>query len=325
MAEASAKRALIVGVTGQDGAYLARLLLEKGYEVVGTSRNARARCENLERLRIRERVKVETLNPADLRGVSDVLARVRPQEVYNLCGQSSVGLAFEQPLETFASIADTTATLLEGLRGHGEDLRFFNASSSECFGEVPSGLADEATPFAPRSPYAAAGAAAHWMTVVYREAYGLFACNGILFNHESPLRPERFVTMKIAAAAARIAKGSKEKLSLGNLDVRRDWGWAPEYVDTLWRMLQQERASDYVVATGRLSSLEEFVAAAFGALRLDWREHVVRDPALERPAEVRGFAGNAGKAAAELGWKPTVVMPALAAEMVRSNTGTHGG
>ena len=225
-----------------------------------------------------------------------------------------------QPVETFNSIVNGTVNLLEAIRFLGEPIRFYNAASSESFGDVAGGLADESTPFHPRSPNGTAKAAAHWVVANYREGYGLFACNGILFNHESPLRPSRFVTRKIVNAAARIAKGSKEKLSLGNLHVRRDWGWGPEYVDAMRRMLQQETPDDYVVATGRLSSLEEFVAAVFGAVALDWREHVISDPARLRPTDLEGCAGDARRAAERLGWRATITMPEIAVALVRAET-----
>jgi len=311
------KRALICGVSGQDGAYLAKLLLDKGYEVVGTSRDAQvARFENLSRLGILDRVKLESMSMGDFRSVFQVLRKWIPRELYNLSGQSSVALSFEQPVETFNSIVNGSVNLLEAIRFTGEPIRYYNASSSECFGNVEGGLADESTPFRPRSPYAAAKAAAHWQVANYREGYKLFACNGILFNHESPLRPERFVTRKITRAVHRIARGSSERLKLGNLTVRRDWGWAPEYVDAIWRMLQQEKPDDFVVATGTLSSLEEFVAAAFAAEGLDWHDHVSFDAALTRPTDLVGFAGDAGRAAQQLDWTASVRMPEVAARMV---------
>jgi GDPmannose 4,6-dehydratase len=200
----------------------------------------------------------------DFRSVFQVVRKWLPRELYNLSGQSSVALSFDQPVETFNSIVNGSVNLLEAIRFTGEPIRYYNASSSECFGNVEGGFADESTPFRPRSPYAAAKAAAHWQVANYREGYKLFACNGVLFNHESPLRPERFVTRKITRAVHRIARGSSERLKLGNLTVRRDWGWAPEYVDAMWRMLQQEKPDDYVVATGETHSVREFVEAAFG-------------------------------------------------------------
>lgn len=309
--------ALIIGISGQDGAYLARLLLAKGYEVIGTSRDAQiARFDNLQRLQILQRIRSETMNPMDFHSVIQVLRKWMPQEIYNLSGQSSVGLSFKQPVETINSIVNATVNLLDAIRFLGEPIRFYNAGSSESFGDVQAGIANEATPFHPRSPYAAAKAAAHWIVANYREGYGIFACNGILFNHESALRPTRFVTKKIAAAAARIARGDREPLRLGNLDVNRDWGWAPEYADAMWRMLQQEKAEDYVVATGRLASLEEFVATAFETVGLNWRAHVEKDPSLWRPTDVKGFAGDARRAAERLGWTATVTMPEIARRMV---------
>jgi GDPmannose 4,6-dehydratase len=313
------KRALIVGISGQDGAYLAQLLLNKGYEVIGTSRDAQIHpFENLRRLGIRDRVKVDSMSPVDFRSVFQVLRRWAPQEVYNLSGQSSVALSFEQPVETFDSVVNAVINLLESIRFVDEKIRFYNASSSECFGHVTGGLADASTPFRPRSPYATAKAAAHWMVANYREGYGVFACSGVLFNHESPLRPERFVTRKIVRAAAQIARGSQEKLALGNLDVRRDWGWAPEYVEAMWRMLQQDQPADYVVATGKLTSLEDFVAAAFDSVGLDWHEHVTTDPSLIRPTDLKGCAGDGSAARERLGWAPTVTMPEVARAMVRA-------
>ena len=297
------KRALICGVSGQDGAYLAQLLLEKGYEVCGTSRDAQmSSFQNLVRLGIRDRVKLASMSLTDFRSVLQVLNKVQPDEVYNLAGQSSVGLSFEQPVETLESIATGTLNLLEAIRFIGAPIRLYNAGSSECFGETGEAGADESTPFRPRSPYAVAKAAAFWEVANYREAYGLFACSGILFNHESPLRPERFVTQKIVTAACRIAEGSTEKLTLGNMAIRRDWGWAPEYVEAMSLMLQQEQPEDYVIATGESCSLEEFVAIAFAAVGLDWRDWVVSDSSLFRPTDLAVGCGNAGKAEQRLGW-----------------------
>lgn len=316
---AAKRRGLIVGISGQDGAYLGRLLLEKGYEVVGTSRDVQmARFDNLSRLGVLDKVALESMSPTDFRSVAEVLSKWRPDEIYNLSGQSSVALSFRQPVDAVNSIVNGTVTLLEVIRFLGLPARFYNAGSSECFGSVPGGVADEDTPFRPRSPYAAAKAAAQFMVSNYRDGYGMFACTGILFNHESELRPERFVTQKIAAAAARIACGGKEKLVLGNMDVRRDWGWAPEYVEAMWLMLRQDKPRDFVVATGRLSSLEEFVAAAFAELNLDWRQHVAVDPSLRRPTDIEGFSGNAGRALQELGWRPRTTMPEIAKSMARA-------
>ena len=298
-------KALIFGVSGQDGAYLAQLLLARGYEVVGTSRDAQvASLGNLARLGIRERVQMESAVITDFRSVLQALAKVQPDEVYNLAGQTSVGLSFEQPVETLESVAIGTLNMLEALRFLGRPIRFYNAGSSECFGESGAQPADEQTPFHPRSPYAAAKSTAFWELANYREAYGLFACTGILFNHESPLRPERFVTQKIVAAACRIAAaGGAGKVTLGNLSVERDWGWAPEYVEAMWRMLQQDQPDDYVVATGETRPLEDFVARAFACVGLDWRAHVESDKALLRPTDLKKGWANPAKARRVLGWQ----------------------
>lgn len=297
------RKALICGVSGQDGAYLAQLLLAKGYEVYGTARDAQmSTFNNLARLGIRDRIKLESMAPNDFRSVLQTLAKVKPDELYNLAGQSSVGLSFQQPVETLESISVGTLNLLEAIRFIDTPIRFYNAGSSECFGDIGGAAADETTPFRPRSPYAVAKAAAFWEVANYREAYGLFACSGILFNHESPLRPERFVTKKIVTAACRIAAGSRERLHLGNISIARDWGWAPEYVDAMWRILQQERPEDFVIATGETNSLEEFVQEAFRCVGLDWQEHVETDASLLRPTEIAVGKGNPAKAERILGW-----------------------
>lgn len=322
----SERRALICGVGGQDGAYLAQLLLSKGYHVVGTSRDAQtATFGNLATLQIRDKVSFESMAPNDFRSVLQVLSKVDPHEIYNLAGQSSVGLSFEQPVETMESIAVGTLNLLEGLRFLGSSARLYNAGSSECFGDTGPHPADENTPFRPRSPYAVAKAAAHWEVANYREAYGLYACTGILFNHESPLRPERFVTKKIVAAACRIAGGAEEKLRLGNIDVVRDWGWAPEYVDAMWRMLQQESADDFVIATGESHSLREFVAAVFAALNLDWQDHVVTDRALLRPSDLSEGRANPGRADNVLGWRASKRLHDIVALLVQHQRAHHAG
>jgi GDPmannose 4,6-dehydratase len=313
------KKALICGISGQDGAYLARLLLEKGYEVIGTSRDAELNeFVNLDKLGIRGRVRVMSMALNDSRSVLQVLSQVRPQEVYNLAGLSSVALSFDQPVEALESITVSTLNLIEGIRFLKRDIRFYSAGSSECFGEAGKLAADESTPFHPRSPYAVAKVAAFWQVANYRKAYGLFACSGILFNHESPLRPERFVTQKIIATACRIAAGSKEKLKLGNVSIRRDWGWAPEYVDAMWRMLQQEKPVDYVISTGKSHSLEEFVEAAFSFLGLNWREHVTLDPLLLRPMDINSGLGNPAKALKNLGWEAKYKMNDVVRMMIKT-------
>lgn len=312
------KKALICGISGQDGSFLARLLLDKGYAVYGSSRDAQmSSFRNLARLGILEKVNLESVAVNDFRSVLQALMKIQPDEVYNLAGQSSVGLSFQQPVETLESISVGTLNFLEAIRFAGRPIRFYNAGSSECFGDI-NDVADESTPFAPRSPYAVAKAAAFWEVANYREAYGLFACSGILFNHESPLRPERFVTKKIVATACRIAAGAPDKLRLGNISIRRDWGWAPEYVDAMWRMLQQEKPDDFVVATGEINSLEDFVETAFSALGLDWREHVVQDPGLLRPTELAAGRGNSAKARAQLGWQARYRMRDVVRMMVEA-------
>lgn len=298
------KRALICGVSGQDGAYLAKLLLAKGYVVAGTSRDAQISAfTNLKRLGIREQVQTLSMAVNDFRSVLHVLSRVAPDEVYNLSGQSSVGLSFEQPVETMESISLGTLNLLEAIRFLSKKIRFYNAGSSECFGDTGSVPADEQTPFRPRSPYAVAKSAAHWQVANYREAYELFACTGILFNHESCLRPERFVTQKIVESAKRIANGSRERLVLGNMKIIRDWGWAPEYVEAMWLMLQMDMADDYVVATGKSVSLERFVDLAFSQFGLDWRVHIEIQEGLKRPVDLAVSYANPQKAMDKLGWK----------------------
>lgn len=311
------KRVLICGVSGQDGAYLARLLLDKGYRVVGTARDAQvAGFGNLKTLGIHDQVQLESMAPNDFRSVLQALKKSEADEVYNLSGQSSVGLSFEQPVETLESISVATLNLLEAIRFLGRPVRFYNAGSSECFGDTGGVPADESVPFRPRSPYAVAKAAAYWQVANYREAYGLFACSGILFNHESPLRPARFVTKKIVAAACRIANGSKEKLRLGDTSVSRDWGWAPEYVEAMWRMLQQPTPEDFVIATGQTHSLQDFVAETFACLGLDWRQHVERDSGLLRPADIRVNCGEPAKALRKLGWRAEHRMPEVIRMMV---------
>jgi GDPmannose 4,6-dehydratase len=297
------KKALIFGVSGQDGAYLAKLLLDKGYTVYGTSRDAQVSSfRNLQSLGIRDRVQLESTVLNDFRSVLQVLYKIRPNEIYNLAGQTSVGLSFEQPVETLESIAVGTLNILEAIRFIEEPMKFYNAASSEIFGDINGAAADESTPFSPRSPYAVAKATAFWEVANYREAYGLFACSGILFNHDSPLRPERFVTQKIVASACRIAAGKQDKLYLGNIDIQRDWGWAEDYVEAMYLMLQQERSDDYVIATGESYKLAEFIEIAFRLVDLDWQQYVISDKSLCRPTDIAISRGNPTKAMEKLGW-----------------------
>jgi GDPmannose 4,6-dehydratase len=313
------RTALVTGVSGQDGAYLAKLLLEKGYKVYGTSRDAQvASFRNLQRLNIRDDLRLESVALNDFRSVIQVLFKAQPDEIYNLAGQSSVGLSFEQPVETQDSIYLGTLNLLEAIRFMGKGIRLYNACSSECFGDIKDQTAVEETPFRPRSPYAVAKAAAFWQVSNYREAYKIFACSGILFNHESPLRPERFVTKKIVRAARRIAKGELRELRLGNIEIQRDWGWAPEYVEAMYLMLQRDKPDDYVIATGETRPLRDFVELAFKHVGLDWREYTVIDQSLFRPTELLIGRANPAKAAAQLGWSARFHMADVARLMVQS-------
>ncbi|MDD1416788.1 GDP-mannose 4,6-dehydratase [Dolichospermum sp. ST_con] len=317
------KKALICGISGQDGAYLAQLLLNQGYTVCGTSRDAQiSPFQNLVYLGIKDQVKLESMSLTDFRSVLQVLTKIQPDEIYNLAGQTSVGLSFGQPVETLESIATGTLNLLEAVRYLGTQIKIYNAGSSECFGDTGNVAADETTPFRPRSPYAVAKAAAFWEVANYREAYGLFACSGILFNHESPLRPERFVTQKIVATACRIAQGSQEKLYLGNMSIQRDWGWAGEYVEAMYLMLQQSQPDDYVVATGQSSSLEQFVTSAFASINLDWQDHVVIDSSLFRPTDLAVGKGNPTKAKIQLGWEAKYKMRDVVRMMVNAKLET---
>lgn len=317
------KRALVFGISGQDGSYLSRLLLEKGYQVFGTSRDAEmASFANLKRLGVFDRVRLLSTAVNDFRSVLQALTVSEPDEVYNLAGQSSVGLSFDQPAETFESISTATLTILEALRFCGRPIRYYSASSSECFGDTAGCAANEDTPFRPRSPYGVAKCSAFWQVANYREAYGLYACSGVLFNHESPLRPARFVTRKIIAAACRIKEQGSGQLELGNLDIVRDWGWAPEYVDAMWRMLQQPEPRDLVIATGTGSSLRDFVHEAFGQLGLDCSQYLHVNPGLFRPTDIAMSIGDASRAAKVLRWRPVyriadIVREMLAAEASR--------
>jgi GDPmannose 4,6-dehydratase len=313
------KRALITGISGQDGAYLAKYLLGLGYEVWGTSRDAQvASFQNLQRLGILSRVRLESVAVNDFRSVLQALAKIQPDEVYNLGGQTSVSLSFQQPVETLESISLSTLNFLECIRFMGHPIRFYNAGSSECFGDLSGETANEHTPFRPRSPYAVAKATAFWQVANYREAYGLYACSGILFNHESPLRPERFVTKKIALAAARIARGLQQDLVLGNTAICRDWGWAPEYVEAMHAMLQLTQPEDFVIATGLSCSLQDFVGVTFRHVGLEAQKFVKVDKALFRPTEIEIGRGDASKAERLLNWRAKTKMPDVAKLMVEN-------
>jgi len=316
------KKALICGVSGQDGALLAKFLLAKDYEVFGTSRDAQmSGFSNLTRMGILDRVRLESMSPVDFRSVLQVMDKVRPDEVYNFSGQSSVGLSFNQPVETLESFAIGTLNLLEVTRFLDRPMRLYNAGSGECFGDTKGKGADEDTPFRPRSPYAVAKAASFWEVANYREAYGLYACSGILFNHESVLRPPRFVTRKVVQAACRIAEGRQDKLILGDMSIRRDWGWAPEYIRAMWLMLQQPEAEDFVIATGECHSLEAFVSEAFSLLGLDWKNHVEVSNEFLRPSDISEGYGNPAKAQQKLGWKADYGMKDVVRMLVDAERG----
>ena len=315
------KKALITGITGQDGSYLADFLLSKGYEIHGIIR----RSSSLNRSRI-DHLYQDTHQPdvrfflhygdlADSEQLSDLIYNVKPDEIYHLGAQSHVKVSFEMPIYTVNTDALGTLRLLEAMRGTKKPVKFYQASSSEMYGKVVVVPQNEKTPFYPRSPYACAKAYSFWQTVNYREAYGLFACNGILFNHESPRRGETFVTRKITRAAARIKLGLQDKLYLGNLDARRDWGYAGDYVEAMWLILQQDKPDDFVIATGVNHSVREFLDEVFGYLSLDWHKFVEVDPKYLRPSEVDVLQGDATKAQKLLGWKPKVTFSALARMM----------
>lgn len=309
------KRALITGITGQDGSYLAEFLLEKGYEVIGMVR--RTSTVNFERIRhIQDRITLVQGDLLDQSSLIDILREHRPHEVYNLAAQSFVPTSFKQPVLTGEFTALGVTRLLEAIRLVDPTIRFYQASSSEMFGKVREVPQNENTPFHPRSPYGVAKVYAHWITVNYRESYGMFAVSGICFNHESPRRGLEFVTRKITYTAARIKLGLAHELRLGNLEARRDWGYAPDYVRAMWLMLQQDEPEDYVIATGETHSVREFVELAFDYLGLDWRKYVVVDPALYRPADVDLLVGDATKARTKLGWAPSVTFEQLVKIMV---------
>jgi GDPmannose 4,6-dehydratase len=308
-------KALITGVTGQDGSYLAELLLAKGYEVVGvvrrTSHHSYERIEHL-----LDRIEVVAADLLDQHSLTVVLQETRPDEVYNLAAQSYVPTSWTQPVLTGEFTALGVTRILEAIRLAHPTARFYQASSSEMFGKVKETPQRESTPFYPRSPYGVAKVYGHWITVNYRESYDLYAVSGILFNHESPRRGIEFVTRKVTDGAARIKLGLARELRLGNLDARRDWGFAGDYVEAMWRMLQQPSPQDYVIGSGETHSVRELVELAFSHLGLDWREHVVTDPKFYRPAEVDLLLADPAKARRELGWSPKMAFPELVATMV---------
>jgi GDPmannose 4,6-dehydratase len=325
MPQSPPKTALITGITGQDGSYLAEFLLARNYLVHGIVR--RSSSFNTDRI---EHLYRDPHDPAarlflhygdlvDGTGLREILSRVRPDEVYNLGAQSHVKVSFDQPVYTVQADALGTINLLEAIRDTGLPIKFYQASSSEMYGKVVESPQTEKTPFYPRSPYACAKVYGYWQTVNYRESYNLYACNGILFNHESPRRGETFVTRKITRAATRIREGLQKKLFLGNLDAMRDWGFAGDYVEAMWLMLQQKQADDYVVATGQTHSVREFLGEVFGYLDLDWEKYVAVDPRYFRPAEVDMLLGDATKARTQLNWQPKVTFKALAKLMTEAD------
>jgi GDPmannose 4,6-dehydratase len=317
MAVGGGKRALIFGISGQDGALLARVLLERGYEVHGTSRDHEvASFANLRRLGVFDRVTLHSASLGDYRSIIEIIDGVRPMEIYNLAAQSSVGLSFNQPVNTINSTMFGVINVLEALRFLKLDARLYNASSGECFGNTGPEGATEESAFHPRSPYAVGKAAAHWAVANYRDSFRLYACSGLLFNHESTLRPRRFVTRKIVAGAVDIAKRRSDRLTLGDLSIVRDWGWAEEYVVAMWLMLQQAAPADYVIATGEPHSLREFVEQAFRYIGLDWTKHVDYDAALSRPSDVAFSVGRPEKARAELGWTAGVRMAEVVKRLI---------
>lgn len=314
------KTALITGITGQDGAYLAQFLLRKGYRVCGAfRRSSTVNLERLDYLGITDKVELVPLDLLDLGNIIRVLEKMQPDEVYNLAAQSFVAVSFDQPVATGEITGLGAARMLEAIRIVNPKIKFYQASSSEMFGKVQAVPQNEKTPFYPRSPYAAAKLYAHWMTVNYREAYGIFACSGILFNHESPLRGLEFVTRKITYTVARIKHGLAKELRLGNLEAKRDWGYAPEYVEAMWLMLQADQPDDYVIATGETHSVREFTEEAFSCVGLDWREYVVVDPAFYRPADVELLVGDAARAREKLGWQPRTTFKELVRIMVEAD------
>ncbi|MBM3589495.1 MAG: GDP-mannose 4,6-dehydratase [Alphaproteobacteria bacterium] len=319
-------RALITGITGQDGAYLSKLLLDKGYEVFGLVRRSSTADANDARLRylgIADHVRLLDGNLIDLSSLIRVIREVKPDEVYNLGAQSFVKSSWQQPVLTGSVTGLGVTHVLEAIRLEQPETRFYQASSSEMYGLIQEPIQSERTPFYPRSPYAAAKLYGHWMTVNYRESFGLHASSGILFNHESPLRGIEFVTRKITDGVARIKLGLAQELTLGNLDAKRDWGHARDYVEAMWLMLQQKSPDDYVVATGRTVTVREFCRLAFAHVKLDYQKFVRVDPASLRPAEVEVLLGDAGKAKAKLGWAARTSIEELISEMVEADLARH--
>jgi GDPmannose 4,6-dehydratase len=313
--------ALVTGVTGQDGSYLAEFLLEQGYDVIGMVR--RTSTINFDRIKhIQDQIQIVQGDLLDQVSLISILQKHRPQEVYNLAAQSFVPTSFDQPVLTGEFTALGVTRVLDAIRIADPSIRFYQASSSEMFGKVQEVPQRETTPLYPRSPYGVAKVYGHWITINYRESYNIFACSGILFNHESPRRGLEFVTHKITNAVVRIKLGLEHELRLGNLEARRDWGYAPDYVRAMWLMLQQDHPDDYVIATGETHSVKEFVEEAFGYLDLDWQQYVIQDPQYYRPAEVDLLVGDPSKAGEALGWEPSVSFKELVRIMVDADLET---
>lgn len=314
----ASKTALITGITGQDGSYLAEFLLAKGYTVVGMAR--RTSLSNYERIaHIQDQLHLEQGDLLDQTSINNIVRKYRPVEIYNLAAQSFIPASFEAPVLTGETTALGVTRMLEAVRAIDPAIRFYQASSSEMFGQVRESPQTERTPFHPRSPYGVAKVYGHWITVNYREAYDLFACSGILFNHESPRRGREFSTRKISYHAALIKQGLASRLPMGNLETARDWGYAPDYVRAMWLMLQQDQPEDYVVATGATHRIREFAEAAFAAVDLDWRDYVVQDARFMRSADVDFLVGDASKAGRQLGWEPSLDFSGLVATMVEAD------
>jgi GDPmannose 4,6-dehydratase len=322
----SIKRAMICGISGQDGAYLAQHLINHGYEVYGTTRClAKDTTQSLKSAGLFSKIKMLEMSILDRKSVLAAVKKASPTEIYNLCGPSSVASSFKDPAESIESIALGTLYLLEAIRELNPEIRIYNAGSSECFGETAVLAACESTPFNPKSPYAIAKATAFWEIKSFRESYGIFACTGILFNHESPLRTERFVTGKIISAAKRIAAGSQERLLLGNIDIVRDWGWAPEYVTAMHLMMTQNKPDDYLIATGESNSLRDFICFSFEKFGLDWNEHIDIDQSLLRPNDLRISKGNPEKAKIILGWQARYKMRDVIDLMIKQDINLISG
>lgn len=312
-----ANTALICGITGQDGSYLAHFLLSKGYIVWGTSRDAASlNNHNLAMLGILGKINVVSMNPLDFNSVSTAINMARPDEIYYLAGQSSVGLSFEFPAETIQSIVLGTLNILEVCRKLSREVRIYQAGSGECFGDIYHEPADERFNFQPKSPYAVAKASAYWLIDNYRDAYNMFACTGVLFNHESPLRPSRFVTQKIISSARAIANGEQDKLILGRIDISRDWGWAPEYVEAMWLMLQQPMPKDFIVATGTSYTLAEFIDLVFQSFDLQLKDHIIQSAEFYRPSDIIISRANPTRINRDLGWQAKTMLPEIVNKMI---------